>query len=60
MIRLILMLLQPGFWLDLWNLRKEDDSLDLTDQPESAAYAAAQEEEYKAWRIRKRKKGRVV
>ena len=42
MIRFILMLLQPGFWLDLWNLRKEDDSLDLTDTPESAAYAAAQ------------------
>jgi hypothetical protein len=60
MIRFILMLLQPGFWLDLWNLRKEDDSLDLTDQPESAAYAAAQAKEYKAWRIRQRKKGRVV
>ena len=60
MIRFILMLLHPGFWLDLWNLRKEDDSLDLTDTPESAAYAAAQAEEYKAWATPQRKKGRVV
>jgi len=59
MIRLLFLLLHPGFWLDLWNLRKEDDSLDLTDTPESAAYAAAQAEEYKAWATRQRKKGRV-
>jgi len=59
MIRLLFLLLHPGFWLDLWNLRKEDDSLDLTDQPESAAYAAAQAKEYKAWATRQRKKGRV-
>lgn len=59
MIRLLFLLLHPGFWLDLWNLRKEDDSLDLTDQPESAAYAAAQAEEYNLWLSRQRKKGRV-
>jgi hypothetical protein len=60
MIRLLFLLLHPGFWLDAWRLRKEDDNLDLTDEPESAAYAAAQAKEYKAWRIRQRKKGRVV
>ncbi len=49
--------LNPFFWVDLYRFlgEDEDDSLDLTDTPESPEYAEAQSEAATAWEDRQRK-----
>ena len=60
LMMLILKILQPGFWLDLWNLRSEDEDLDLDWIPESQEEAEIQEEMSADWTERQLKKGRKV
>jgi len=60
LMMLILKILQPGFWLDLWNLRSEDDDLDLDWIPESQEEAEIQEEMSAEWTERQLEKGRKV
>jgi hypothetical protein len=60
LMMLILKMLHPGFWLDLWNLRSEDEDLDLDWIPESQEEAEIQEEMSADWTERQLKKGRKV
>ena len=63
MFRFILLILNPFFWVEFYDLVVndcEDDSLDLTDTPRSAEEAEIQQQEYEAWKQRQRKKGRLV
>jgi len=55
---ILCVVLNPFFWYDLYQYlsEDEDESLDLTDTPESSVYAEAQSEAATAWEDRQRKK----
>lgn len=62
MFKLLLMMFNPFFWFQLYDLivnDVEDDSLDLTDPPRSLEEAKIQQDEYDVWKERQRKKGRI-
>ena len=59
-LRFLLDLLHPGFWLDAWRLRNEDDNLDLDWTPSDKEEAEIQAQMFTEWRERQLKKGREV